>query len=186
MVRVCCWICRRWVWSLFVGSVQVGMTHPTFGNLPSIEMIFRPLLAMVGHLYPKLMISMDRTSMLDYNDDTLQKSQICKSLVLFVGINHMCAVSAYIPNDRKQSIYLCFSTIENHLSKWSPFHGDHHSSMYRLLVGVRWEYSGLCLFNVGRPVLNDNHGDSSSCRCFPVRTDRTLAGHVRYAIDLFV
>ncbi|CAF3997495.1 unnamed protein product [Rotaria magnacalcarata] len=33
----------------------------------------------------------DQTSTLDDNDDTIQKSRICKSLVIFVGINHLCA-----------------------------------------------------------------------------------------------
>ncbi|CAF1229184.1 unnamed protein product [Rotaria magnacalcarata] len=47
--------------------------------------------ALVGLLYPKLMSPSDQTSTLDDNDDTIQKSRICKSLVIFVGINHLCA-----------------------------------------------------------------------------------------------
>lgn len=47
---------------------------------------------MVGRLYPMLINSKDRVLVITDNDDTQQKSQICKSLIMFVGINHLCAV----------------------------------------------------------------------------------------------
>jgi hypothetical protein len=53
-------------------------------------------LALVGFLYPRLITSMDQTSTPVHNDDSIRKSQICKSLVIFVGINHLCAVSVDI------------------------------------------------------------------------------------------
>jgi hypothetical protein len=43
-----------------------------------------------------LITSIDQTSSLRYNDDTRQKSEICKSLVIFVGLNHLCAVCLFI------------------------------------------------------------------------------------------
>ncbi|CAF0735714.1 unnamed protein product [Rotaria sordida] len=46
---------------------------------------------LVDLLYPMLVTSIDQTSMSTDNDDTMQKSRICKSLVIFVGINHLCA-----------------------------------------------------------------------------------------------
>jgi hypothetical protein len=56
------------------------------------------LLALVGLVYPMLIKSINQTSILRYNDNTKQKSQICKSLVIFVGINHLCAVCRKIKN----------------------------------------------------------------------------------------
>ncbi len=32
-------------------------------------------------------------SAIDYHHTTIGKSQVCKSIVIFVGINHLCAVS---------------------------------------------------------------------------------------------
>lgn len=49
-------------------------------------------LAVVGFVYPMLNISIHQTSIERYPDDTMQKSQFCKCLVIFVGINHLCAV----------------------------------------------------------------------------------------------
>ncbi len=40
-----------------------------------------------------LISSIDRTSISVYNDDPMKKSQICKSVIIFVGINQLCAVS---------------------------------------------------------------------------------------------
>jgi len=37
--------------------------------------------------------SIHQTSAERSTDDTMQKSQFCKCLVIFVGINHLCAVS---------------------------------------------------------------------------------------------
>ena len=46
------------------------------------------------------------------DDDSTQKSQICKSLVIFVGINHLCAVCLLI------KIYLkLIYSLENSISK---------------------------------------------------------------------
>lgn len=45
-------------------------------------------IAFVGLVYPMLIRMIRRQ-----DDSTVEKSQICKSLVIFVGINHLCAVS---------------------------------------------------------------------------------------------
>lgn len=50
-------------------------------------------LAIVGFIYPMLNTSNHQTSIERYPDDIMQKSQFCKCLVIFVGINHLCAVS---------------------------------------------------------------------------------------------
>lgn len=42
--------------------------------------------ALVGFLYPLV-----QTSLTSYNDNTIRKSQVCKSIVIFIGINHLCA-----------------------------------------------------------------------------------------------
>ncbi|UJR27713.1 hypothetical protein I4U23_008990 [Adineta vaga] len=62
-------------------------------TLPSLSLISICGLgaALVGFIYPLLTTSIDQTSMNVYKDDSIQKSQICKSLVIFVGINHLCA-----------------------------------------------------------------------------------------------
>ena len=71
-----------------VGGFGAGK-YPTNWAIDSRR---RSCLALVGLLYPMLINSFDQTSALKYSDDTLQKSQICKSLVIFIGINHLCAV----------------------------------------------------------------------------------------------
>lgn len=50
-------------------------------------------LAIVGFIYPMLNTSIHQTSIERSTDDTMQKSQFCKCLVIFVGLNHLCAVS---------------------------------------------------------------------------------------------
>jgi len=47
--------------------------------------------ALVGLLYPMVITTINRTPFLEYKDNTIRKSQVCKSLVIFVGINHLCA-----------------------------------------------------------------------------------------------
>ncbi|CAF0800630.1 unnamed protein product [Adineta ricciae] len=76
-------------------------------TLPSLSLISICGLsaALVGFLYPLLTTSIDQTSMTVYNDDSIQKSQICKSLVIFVGINHLCAKIPF-PSDLHFSIII--------------------------------------------------------------------------------
>lgn len=52
-------------------------------------------IALVGLLYPMLITSINQTTIRRTDDHTVEKSQICKSLVIFVGINHLCAVSLF-------------------------------------------------------------------------------------------
>jgi len=47
--------------------------------------------ALVGLLYPMVIATIGRTTLFEYHDNTIRKSQVCKSLVIFVGINHLCA-----------------------------------------------------------------------------------------------
>lgn len=49
--------------------------------------------ALVGLLYPMILSTMNQASILDYQSQTIRKSQVCKSIVIFMGINHLCAVS---------------------------------------------------------------------------------------------
>lgn len=49
--------------------------------------------ALVGLLYPMILSTMNQPSILDYQSQTIRKSQVCKSIVIFMGINHLCAVS---------------------------------------------------------------------------------------------
>ncbi|CAF0954667.1 unnamed protein product [Adineta steineri] len=47
--------------------------------------------ALVGLVYPMFITTIDQTSFPEYNDNIIRKSQVCKSIVIFVGINHLSA-----------------------------------------------------------------------------------------------
>ena len=49
--------------------------------------------ALVGLVYPMIIKTINQTSFIEHNDNIIRKSQVCKSIVIFVGINHLCAVS---------------------------------------------------------------------------------------------
>jgi multisubunit Na+/H+ antiporter MnhB subunit len=49
--------------------------------------------ALIGFLYPLVVTTINQTTFLEHNDTIIRKSQVCKSVVIFVGINHLCAVS---------------------------------------------------------------------------------------------
>ncbi|CAF2773666.1 unnamed protein product [Rotaria sp. Silwood2] len=46
--------------------------------------------ALVGFLYPMVITTMERTSFLEHDNSVVRKSEVCKSVVIFVGINHLC------------------------------------------------------------------------------------------------
>ncbi|CAF1363960.1 unnamed protein product [Adineta ricciae] len=49
------------------------------------------LKALIGLLYPMFITTIDQTFFSEQNDNIIRKSQVCKSIVIFVGINHLCA-----------------------------------------------------------------------------------------------
>ncbi|CAF2075478.1 unnamed protein product [Rotaria magnacalcarata] len=48
--------------------------------------------ALVGVIYPMIVTTIDRTTVLEQNNNNniIRKSQVCKSVVIFLGINHLC------------------------------------------------------------------------------------------------
>ena len=92
-------------------SVQVRQRH-----LPSVYGDCGIVLALVGRLYPMVMKS-NADEGDDDSDGTTQKSRICKSLVIFVGINHLCAVSSRATTQRLDPNRCVVVLIENSLSK---------------------------------------------------------------------
>ncbi|CAF1611340.1 unnamed protein product [Rotaria sp. Silwood1] len=46
--------------------------------------------ALVGFLYPMAITSFERTSFLKHNNNIVRKSELCKAIVIFLGINHLC------------------------------------------------------------------------------------------------
>ncbi|CAF3234010.1 unnamed protein product [Rotaria sp. Silwood2] len=46
--------------------------------------------ALVGFLYPMVITTMERTSFLEHDNSVVRKSEVCKSVVIFLGINHLC------------------------------------------------------------------------------------------------
>ena len=63
-------------------------------SLPKCLSLSSPFIAsaLVGLLYPMILSTMNQASILDYQSQTIRKSQVCKSIVIFMGINHLCAV----------------------------------------------------------------------------------------------
>ncbi|CAF4256022.1 unnamed protein product [Rotaria socialis] len=47
--------------------------------------------ALVGVIYPMIVTTIDRATVLEQNtNNIIRKSQVCKSVVIFLGINHLC------------------------------------------------------------------------------------------------
>ena len=81
----------------------------------SLSLSLRFQIALVGILYPLTTTTIARTALFEPNDNTMRKSQVCKSIVIFVGINHLCAVSER--NYRKEKKNHLFISLENSISK---------------------------------------------------------------------
>lgn len=50
------------------------------------------LIALVGVLYPMMIRNLKMIVSFHFDQSSLRKSEFCKSVVIFVGINHLCAV----------------------------------------------------------------------------------------------
>ena len=61
--------------------------------IESFSLMFICSIALVGLVYPMIIPTIDQTSFVEDHHDIIRKSQVCKSLVMFIGINHLCAVS---------------------------------------------------------------------------------------------
>ncbi|CAF1686192.1 unnamed protein product, partial [Adineta ricciae] len=134
-------------------------------TLPSLSLISICGLsaALVGFLYPLLTTSIDQTSMTVYNDDSIQKSQICKSLVIFVGINHLCAKIPF-PSDLHFSIIITLLCI----AFWWYFDGTRFDFTFSLAIALILTLITEILLRAG--ALQYTHSDFYLKTCVPCLT----------------
>lgn len=102
-------------------------------TLPSLSLISICGLgaAVVGFVYPNLIASMDRTRSFENNDETSQKSQLCKSLVLFVGINHLCAKIPF-----QSDLHFTITVVCLCIGFWWIFDGSIIGFLFSMLVSL--------------------------------------------------
>lgn len=102
-------------------------------TLPSLSLIAVCGLgaAIVGFIYPMLNTSNHQTSIERYPDDTMQKSQFCKCLVIFVGINHLCAKIPF-SSDIQFSIIIVSLCI----AFWWWFNGNSVDFIFSLITSI--------------------------------------------------
>jgi len=102
-------------------------------TLPSLSLISVCGLgaAIVGLIYPMLNTSIHQTSAERSTDDTMQKSQFCKCLVIFVGINHLCAKIPF-SSDIQFSIIIVALCI----AFWWWFNGTLVDFIFSLIISI--------------------------------------------------
>ncbi|CAF0879690.1 unnamed protein product [Adineta steineri] len=134
-------------------------------TLPSLSLISICGLgtALVGFLYPMLITSNDQTSVSLYMDEPMQKSQLCKSVVIFVGINHLCAKIPF-PSDLHFSIIIVLLCI----AFWWWFDGTKIDFTFSIIVSFILTMTTEILLRAG--ALEYTYSDFYLKTCVPCLT----------------
>lgn len=85
--------------------------------------------ALVGRLYPMLATSDENED--DDPDGTGQKSRFCKSLVIFVGINHLCAKIPF-----QSDLHFTATIVFLCIAFWWAFDGSVMTFVFSILVSL--------------------------------------------------